>query len=230
MIKHILLDLDNTLLDFTKAEHEGIRKGLAMLGIDVTDELLTRYSQINMSFWEKLERGEIERSELLWRRFDALFAEMGIDADGKQAQDYYEEFLSKGHDYLPGAEALLNRLYGHYSLYIVSNGNTNIQERRIADSGIEKYFDGIFISEKLGYDKPNIEFFENSVGKVPGFDKNEAIIIGDSLTSDILGGNNYGIKTCWFNPKHKTNNIGAAVDYEVSSLDEIPNIFNSETL
>ena len=154
-IKNVLLDLDNTILDFDTAERAAITKTLRALGIEPTDTIVKRYSEINMIFWEKLERGEINRRQTLVGRFAALFEELGLSVEAELAEDMYEDFLCIGHYFVPGAEALLETLHGKYHLYICSNGSKKVQDSRIASSGIAKYFDGIFVSEEMGLNKPD---------------------------------------------------------------------------
>lgn len=220
MIKHIFLDLDDTLLDFHLAEHIAMKKTFDALGVPSDDGTLARYSEINRSCWERLERGEWTRREVLVGRFKLLFAETGALADPEATQALYEDNLCVGHYFMPGAEKLLDVLYGRYKLYITSNGTARVQDSRIASSGIAKYFDGIFISQRVGADKPSPTFFERVFAAIEGFDPSEAIILGDSLTSDIRGGRDAGIITCLYNPKGRAGREDIIPDYEISSLDE----------
>lgn len=224
MIKNVLLDLDDTLLDFHRAEAEAIRHTLREFGIDPTDETIRLYSKINRSCWEKLERGEYTREEVLHRRFDILFDTLGTSGDSHATQKLYEYRLSLGAYYLDGAEELLCELYGKYRLYLATNGIVNVQSRRIKDSGIGKYFDGIFVSERIGYNKPDKRFFDAAFSEIPDFSLEETVIIGDSLTSDILGGLNAGIKTVFFNPKGYDNATSITPHYEIRSLSELPRL------
>jgi len=221
VIRNILLDLDDTLLDFHRAEAEAIRHTLAEIGIDPTDETVKLYSRINRSCWAKLEAGEYTREEVLHRRFDMLFEALNLNGNSHATQKLYEHRLSYGAYYLDGAEELLNELYGKYRLYLATNGIVNVQTRRIKDSGIDKYFDEIFVSEKIGYNKPDKRFFDYAFSKIPDFSHGETIIVGDTLTSDIQGGLNAGIKTVFFNPKGLKNDTGITPHYEISSLSEL---------
>ena len=224
MIRNVLLDLDDTLLDFHRAEAEAIRHTLAEFGIDPTDETIRLYSKINRSCWEKLESGEYTRDEVLHRRFDILFDTLGTSGNSHDTQKLYEYRLSLGAYYLEGAEELLEELYGKYRLYLATNGIVNVQSRRIKDSGIGKYFDGIFVSERIGYNKPDKRFFDTAFAEIPDFNHSETVIIGDSLTSDIRGGLNAGIKTVFFNPKGLKNDTGIIPHYEIGSLSELPKL------
>lgn len=221
MIKHIFLDLDDTLLDFHLAEHIAIRATFDEMGVPSDDKTIARYSVINRSCWERLERGEWTRAEVLVGRFKLLFTELGVNADPVATQAMYEDKLCIGHYFLPGAEKLLDDLYGRYKLYITSNGTARVQDSRIESSGIAKYFDGIYVSQRVGADKPSPVFFERVFSDIGDINKSEAIIVGDSLTSDIMGGINAGILTCYFNPKKRPPREDIKPDYEIGSLDEL---------
>lgn len=227
----VLLDLDDTILDFHQAEANAVSKTLKQLGIEPKESTVCRYSQINAGRWELLEQGRITREEVLTSRFEMLFGELGVEGSGVEAQKIYEGLLGQGHWFMPGAEELLEALYGKYALYIVSNGNISVQDSRIESSGIARYFEEIFISQRIGFDKPRKEFFDACFAKIPGFDRQRAIIVGDSLTSDIRGGVNAGIKTCWYNPRGKAAREDIRPDYCITALNELPElligIFNS---
>lgn len=217
----VLLDLDDTILDFGIAEHEALKKTLASVGVDNSEKALARYSEINKYHWEMLERGEITRAQVLLGRFQVFLRELGHDCDDKLAchiRDDYEANLSHGHWFIPGAEQMLDELSGKYRLFLCSNGTAVVQEGRLKSSGISKYFEHIFISEVIGYNKPSKEYFDSCFAQIPGFERERCIILGDSLSSDVLGGINAGITTCWFNPRHKNGRADIAPDYEINSL------------
>lgn len=220
MIEYIFFDLDDTLFDFKKAERIALAEALEEFGVQPTDKILSRYSEINISQWKLMELGKLTRDEVKVKRYRLLFDELGIDLQPEKVTALYEKKLGIGHYFIDGAEEIIKSLFGKYRLYIVSNGATKVQESRIADSGITKYFENIFISQDIGYDKPDIRFFEHCFGSIDGFSKDKAIIVGDSLSSDIQGGINAGIKTVWFNPH---NNISDTVkpDFEITSLKEL---------
>ena len=227
MIRTILFDLDDTLLDFKASERDALRYALAALGLDPTPEILSRYSVINQKQWELLEKKLLTRDEVLVRRFLLLFEEYGIAADACQAQEMYHHRLAQGHYYLPGAEKVLEEMKDRYDLYVVSNGTAAVQDGRIRSSKIDRYFKDIFISERMGADKPDPAFFEACFARIPNFKKEEAVIIGDSLTSDIRGGNNMNIRTCWYNPHGLQKKEGIIVDHEIKALSEIPALIAS---
>lgn len=218
----ILLDVDDTILDFHADEAIALTRTLEEQGVEVTPERIKRYSEINQSMWELLEEGKITRMEVLVRRFELFFKELGFERSGFETQAMYEHYLSLGHHFMPQAEELLENLYGRYPLYIVSNGTGVVQDGRIASSGIARYFEKIFISERVGANKPSLEFFEKCFAEIDGFEKDRSIIIGDSLTSDIRGGINCGIKTCWYNPNGKAARSDINADYEIRELMELP--------
>lgn len=224
MIKYVFIDLDDTIFDFHKAEAIALTQMLSEFKITPSESVKKRYSEINKSQWELLEKKLKTRKEILIDRFTIFFSEIGADVDSLKAKEIYENFLGNGHFFIDGAEELLESLYGKYRLYLASNGTESVQTRRIALSGIQKYFDRIFISQAVGFDKPAKEFFEKCFSTIADFSIDEAIIIGDSLSSDIKGGINAGIRTCLFNPKKKENLSGIIPDFEVANLSEIPTL------
>ena len=223
MIKTVFIDLDDTVFDFHACESVAISKTLLCFGVDPDDEVIARYSEYNRLQWEALERGEITRDEVLTRRFKLLFDSLGMEVDPWEVQLLYERNLSMEHIFMKGAEEVLTELkrLGKYRLYAATNGIERVQRRRISESGIEKFFDDFFISECIGYNKPAKEFFDRCFAMIPDFDKAKTIIIGDSLTSDIKGGKNAGIKTCMFNPRKKSITGDVIPDYEIADLSEI---------
>lgn len=217
MIKFVFVDLDNTILDFNKSENTALKLTLSQMGIHADDSVALAYSQINDSLWKMLEKGKITRSELCVKRFAMLFARINSNADPVDANRHYTETLAQQVFFIDGAEELLKNLSQKYRLFIASNGNAPVQHGRIDRSGIAKYFENIFISQEVGANKPSREFFDLCFEKIEGFDKNQAIIFGDSLTSDIAGGKNAGILTCWYNPEKAA--VGdIKPDFTVNSL------------
>ncbi len=225
MIKFVFLDIDDTLLDFGKAEAAAIKKTFDRLGVPSTPEVIARYSRINDEHWARLERREVTREQVLVRRFDTLFAELGIkNVPSELAQASYEYLLGIGHYFVDGAPELLEALKGKYEMYIVSNGTASVQDSRLESAGIAPYFKGIFISERLGADKPSREFFELAFSQIEGFERDKAVIVGDRLSSDILGGINAGIRTCWFNPGRLPARADIVPDCEIHALSELPEL------
>ena len=222
--KKVLLDIDDTILDFHTAERNSIRQAFEEFSIPCDESVLRRYSEINLACWRRLELGTMTREEVLTGRFDMLFHEMGIEASAQEVQDRYEALLESGHYFVPGAPELLEELYPFYDLYLISNGNIVTQESRLKSAGIGPYFKGIFISEQLGANKPSKAFFDACFSAIPGFHREDAVIVGDSLSSDILGGANAGVRTCWFNPGHLQTEGEVLPDYEFHALSELPEL------
>ncbi len=226
-IKYVFFDLDDTLLNFKESEKCAIKNTLIRLGISPSDEIAARYSEINRLMWKKLELAEITRDELRGERFKMLFSEISISASSNDARRIYEEELSRTCFFMPYAIDVLEFMKKRYTLYLASNGTASVQRGRISASGIEKYFKDIFISDTIGFNKPSREFFEYCFEKIPNFCKDEAIIIGDSLSSDILGGGNAGIKTCLYNPEGKPASENIVPTYEIKSLRELPQLLDT---
>ena len=221
MFEFLFLDLDDTILDFQKAEHVALSKTLKEFGLEPTERVLKRYNLINKAHWEALERKELTREQVLVGRFQVLFEEMGITVEPVQVARAYEHNLSIGHWFLPGAEEAVERLSKKYKLYLASNGTAKVQAGRLASANISRFFEEVFVSQEIGANKPSPEYFERCFARIPGLDKSKTIMVGDSLTSDILGGQNAGIATCWVNPHHKEGRADIRVDYEIESLSQL---------
>ena len=220
-ITFLFLDLDDTILDFHKAEYIAIGKTLQSFGLEPTEQVRARYSAINKAHWERLERKELTREQVLVGRFATLFREHGIQTDPVQCARRYEDFLSIGHYFLPGAEEALERLSKKYKLYLASNGTAKVQAGRLKSANISRFFEKIFVSQEIGANKPSAEYFQRCFAQIPGFDCTRAMIVGDSLTSDIQGGKNAGIATCWVNPNGAPGRQDILPDYEIKNLAEL---------
>ena len=226
MIKNIIFDLDDTLFDFSKAEREAVKRTLTELGVNVCENHLNRYSEINLAQWKLLEQGKLTRDEVIVRRYELLFKEFNINKDASQTTAIYENYLSQGHYYLNNAQSVLKDLSKNYSLFIASNGSSAVQHGRISSSDLEDYVKDIFVSQEVGYNKPDKRFFDYLFDKT-GINKNETIMVGDSLSSDIQGGANCGIKTVWFNRKKEKNNTSVMPNYEINDLSELHGLIAS---
>lgn len=224
MIEFLFLDLDDTILDFHKAERIAISKTFRDFGIEPTGEVLARYSQINKACWHKLELGEWTREQVLVRRFEVLFAEHNIVCDGTQVARAYEKNLAIGHYFLPGAEEAVDALSKKYRLFLASNGTASVQQGRMTSANLYRFFEKVFVSQELGANKPAKEFFQRATAQIPGYDPQKALMVGDSLTSDILGGINAGMKTCWVNPKHLPADPAITADYEIEALSQLESL------
>lgn len=227
MINFLLIDLDDTILDFHKAEYIGLCNTLRHYGVEPTEETISRYLQINAAHWRALERGEMTRKQVNEGRFTTLFRELGREVDGEECAAFYLSQLALTHDYLPGAEAVVQALAKKYRIYIASNGNSSVQIPRLAASGLNAYIEEAFISEALGQNKPAKAYFDLCFAQIPDFDPRQAVMVGDSLTSDIQGGINAGIPTIWFNPAGKTNTTDIRPTYEIQDLTQLDAILEA---
>ncbi len=220
----VLFDADETLLDFLRSERTALVEALTSFGIPCPEETIALYSGINLSLWKMLERGEIKKDVLRVKRFEMLANELGLDVDPTALAFAYTDSLKKQSFVLDGAIDICRKLSAHVKLYMVTNGLKDVQSGRLAGSGLLPYFSGVFVSEDIGIEKPDVKYFEAVARAIPGFDKKDAIIIGDSLSSDMKGGINFGIDTCWFNPKSKSAPDEMKLTYTVTSLSELENI------
>ena len=222
-VKAVYFDLDDTLLDFKAAEHDAIAKLLPLHNIACNEGLIAEYSAINQSWWERFERGEIKREQIFAGRFKTFTEKFGFNADPeKMAEDYFG-LLSQGHNVMAGAENVLIYLKQNgYTVCVTTNGVAFTQHRRISECGLQKYFDYIFISEEVGFQKPDKRYFEAVMNNSPEKDKSKILVIGDSQSSDILGGINAGLDTCWLNMHGKT--AMHIPTYEIKNITEIVHI------
>ncbi len=221
----LLWDIDDTLLDFPYSEQYAIRHCFSQMGYPVTDFWVKRYGEINLSYWKRLEKGEVSKGELLRGRFADLFGEMGLqggDPDG--FQKLYERALGSVFKFRDEADRLCTKLKKYCRQYLVTNGVEVTQKSKWEISGLNRIMDGIFISEPVGFVKPRKEFFDVCFSRIPDFSKERALLIGDSLSSDIKGANNAGIVSCWYNPEGKAPEDEARPDYEIRNLWEVEQI------
>ena len=231
MIKVILWDVDGTLLDFEKAEYAAMKICFNKFGLgECTDEMIERYAEINKRYWERLERGEVTRQQVLICRFEDFFKAEGIVSDcAAELNLEYQRQLGENVFFCDDSYDLLSQLKasGKVKQYAVTNGSKVAQDGKLNKSGLINLFDDVFISEVVGVEKPGIGYFEHVWSVIGHYEPDEVMIVGDSLTSDIRGGNNAGILTCWYNPKELPNNKGVRVDYEIRHLNEVMDILES---
>lgn len=224
MIKVILWDIDGTLLDFRPAECHALLSSFEKICPgECTDAMLEDYSAINRKYWEALERKEITKAEVLVQRFEEFFGKYGIDtALAKPFNAEYQVRLGDEVHFFPKAKETVEALkQAGIRQYAVTNGTKVAQDIKLKRSGLDQLFDGIYISEVAGYDKPDKRFFQKVFQEIGNYDKGEIIIVGDSLTGDMRGGNNAGIHTCWFNPQGLEKHVTVVTEHEIKSIDEV---------
>lgn len=220
--KFLLFDLDHTLLDFESAEETALTQMLEGMNFPNIQAFKDYYKPMNQGLWKDLEQKKLTKQELVDSRFAIGFAHFGITVDGAEMALRYQDYISLQGQSFPGAEEMLAELVERgYQLYGATNGVTAIQEGRLAHSTIAPYFKEVFISEQLQTQKPDPDFFERVGQRIPGFSKEQALMIGDSLTADIVGGNASGIDTVWYNPDRKENTSPAVPTYEADSYSKI---------
>lgn len=222
----LLFDVDDTLLNFAAAESLALGLLFEEQKIPLTTEIETRYREINQGLWRSFEEGRIERDEVVNTRYSLLFKEYGQEVDGSLLEKSYRSYLEEGHQIIDGALELITRLQPIFDLYIVTNGVSRTQDRRLRDSGLYPFFKNIFVSEDTGFQKPMKEYFDYVFARIPNFSVETGLIIGDSLSSDIRGGQQAGLDTCWFNPEMKPNNTEIVPTYEIHKLDDLYQILN----
>ena len=223
----LLFDVDNTLLDFDANEKESFKSMILEKGEEYSEELYETYKKMNQKMWEAVERGEVTIDDVLYTRFSKLMKMYGKNVDGVEYENTYRFYLNQGIQEMPNVNEVLAELKKNYRLYVITNGIRETQESRMKRSGLVKYFEDIFISESIGANKPSSEFFDYVKKNIAGFDQSKTLIIGDSLTSDIKGGNLYGIDTCWFCKEGTVNNTDIIPTYEIHDLNEIFGIIES---
>lgn len=221
----LLWDVDGTLLDFEYSQKYAIRKCLQEIGISAGEDIIKRYSEINDSYWKRLELGEITKAQLLTGRFVSLFKEYGILCEDVESfRHNYQEYLGSVYQYLDHSLEICEKLNGRCRQFVVTNGVTSTQINKLKSAGFADIMEGIFISEEVGAPKPQKAFFDACFARMGEVSKEKILIIGDSLSSDILGGINAGIDTCWYNPSGQPAKAGIQFTYQIDHLSQIQNI------
>lgn len=231
----LLWDIDGTLMDFKKAEAMALSQSLCDVDVRPTEELIEAYSKINLSYWKRLERGEITKEQVLIGRFEEFLERFSIDADPSEFLESYEDNL--GHAWFiqdDSLELCKNLKDLGVAQYVVTNGWLQVQKTKLRESGFDQVMDGSFISDEFGVPKPKKEFFEACFERIFGTDTPDeaqlasVLIIGDSLTSDMQGGINAGIDRCWYRHPGESNTENIPVTYEIENLSEIYKILELE--
>ncbi|MDF9842440.1 MULTISPECIES: YjjG family noncanonical pyrimidine nucleotidase [unclassified Paenibacillus] len=220
----ILFDADDTLFDYGMAEGQAFLNVFTHFGLPAgAEEYAASYQEINHALWADLEAGRITSAALRVERFNRLFVRHKLEYNPEEFSEAYLRFLGEGTFLIQGAVELCGALEG-CRLAIITNGIKDVQLSRIKGSPLAGTFEQIIISEEAGYQKPAAGIFDYAFDKLGISDKSRVLIVGDSLTSDIRGGVNYGIDTCWFNPLRKTNSAGVEPTYEIRELSELLDI------
>jgi len=228
----ILFDADNTLLDFDAAENKALAETLVEYGIEPDAETVQTYRDINSELWRQLEKGQIRREKLMGERFTRFLKAINAAGDGVEMNRCYLDHLSAHPDLVaPNVLDVLKELSEVATLAIVTNGFEKVQSRRVAESGIVNYLEDVFVSEKLDSEKPSRRIFDAALRALGVENREHVLMVGDSLTSDIQGGANAGLDTCWFNPGHSENPGKVVPTYEIASLEELyPLVMEPEEL
>lgn len=222
----IFFDVDGTLLDFATTERHGLERTFQQFGYPFDEAIRKRYADINHGLWKDFERGRITKDDVLNNRFSRLFREIGVvrGENDRAFEKAYQDALAEGVDVMEGAEEVLSYLKGKYFLYVATNGVASTQYKRLRQSGLARYFDGIFVSEEMGFQKPQKEYFSACFAKIPGIIPERALIVGDSLTSDMAGGQAAEMATCWFHSKEEAKADNLPITMEIRRLTELKEI------
>ncbi|WP_242876278.1 YjjG family noncanonical pyrimidine nucleotidase [Desulfosporosinus hippei] len=226
--KILLFDLDDTLLDFTANEIDSLNKLFHQHGYTFSDELFGVYNSVNKQLWTDYENGTIALDEVLNSRFSETMLKLGKTVDGIEWENQYRELLGNGHQLMDGALELCQSLSVSHRLFVITNGITKTQIKRLKHAGLDRFFEDIFDSQSIGFQKPSKEFFDYVIGHIKDFEIREALIIGDSLNTDIKGGLQSGIDTCWINSKSQKSSAEIHSTYTITSLADLCDICGLE--
>jgi len=218
----LLFDADGTLFDYNRAEAAALQSAFALLHLDFSDGYLDTYRRINHALWQALEKKQITPEVLQVRRFELLLQALGLAGSPARLSNLYLEQLGLCTELIEGAYEVLQRLQRTSRIAVVTNGLQAVQRSRLARSRIRDFVSELIISEEIGAAKPQVEFFDAAFARLGHPSKREALIIGDSLSSDIQGGINYGLDTCWFNPGATRRPHGPEqITYEIRPLRQL---------
>ncbi len=217
----LLVDLDNTVLDFDQGAAQSLDDALEAFGISATPEHQALYKEINLRCWAAFERGEMDASTLRARRFQLFVRQAKLAVDPIALNRLYLSKLSQQVHEIEGARDFLHWAQSRFGLLLATNGFSQVQRPRIQEAALDKYFSHIVISEEIGSMKPDRAFFDHAFARMEQPPREEVMIIGDSLSSDMAGGADYGISTCWFNPTQRNNDGQVRPDWSVTSMHQL---------
>lgn len=222
----LLFDADGTLFDYDRAEAVALKESFKLFNLPFDLTSSDTYRQVNSAVWADFEQGKITVTQLRTLRFKRLFTALNIDMDAEVFSTAYLDQLSARGDLIPGTEAIVEACYGRYQLMIITNGLKDVQRKRLAHTNLGKYFVDIIISDEIGSAKPDNKIFDVAFARMGNPLRADVLIIGDSLTSDMQGGVNYGIDTCWYNPQQRPLSNGLPLTYQIQQLAELKTILN----
>lgn len=219
----VFIDIDDTLLDFTKCANDAIKSACNKFGVSYTTTLVDTFHPINLDLWHRLEKKEVTKEKLFDTRFQIVFDKLGIKADGIAFETAFRENFHESAILVDGARDLLEYLRSKYKVYVASNASMHQQTNRMKRAELDGYIDGYFVSEEIGFPKPQKEFFDACFKALPDVKPQDVVMIGDSLSADIKGACEYGLKTIWYNHRNEPTS-DVKCDYIVSRLSEVKNI------
>lgn len=224
----ILFDIDDTLMDFRLSERAALHNTFVDYGMpDGFSRFHGSYREISKVLWQDLEAGTMPLAKLGIERFKRLFHQHELDFSAEAFGSQYLDYLGQETHLFPEAEAMLEGL-SDCRLAVITNGFGSVQKARLKNSPMQHLFEHVIISEEAGYQKPHSGIFDYAFRKLGLTSKDSVLIVGDSLTSDIKGGMDYGIATCWFNPQGKHNGTAVQPTHEIRCLSELPEIVNGK--
>lgn len=222
--KWLLFDLDNTLMDFDRSERSALDQALSDFGLESNETLRAIYHRINAACWKAFEDGQLNKEDLRHQRFELFFKAIEKGIDPKRFSRIYLEYLSQTDFLIEGAESLLQEFQQEFNLAIITNGLKEVQRPRLRQSGIDQYFKTLIVSDEIGHAKPQSAFFDYTFQEIAQPAKSDVLVIGDSLNSDMRGGIQYGLDTCWYNAKAKNNATELLPKFEIQNLSELKQV------
>ena len=218
-VKAVLIDIDDTVLDFHKCAASAIRKASTRGSVPLPDKVFERFFVLNRGLWDRLQAGEFDLAGLRKIRWNVIFADLGVEADGERFEVFFERALEESAEPVEGARDLLAYLSSRYRLYAASNAPSGQQEGRLKRAGLLEYFDGVFVSGDLGASKPDPVFFDRLFERLPGLRREECVMLGDSVSADVAGAKAAGLRTLWLDRAGRGGPSGA--DAEAKTPDEV---------